>query len=327
MGNYTYVGIDIGKLEICCSLPERKPFILSNDSIGIKALLKRARTIDSPGNLCFVMESTSVYSSRTAEAILELADTWVVIVPPACVNGFKQAGLVRTKNDFVDAVAIREFAEVKHPRPWLPPAQAQRRLRNLQVVMGNLVNAGARLKNIREKLLNEHHHDDIALDSTNRMISQIDTELTNLQAETDKVIASDEVMATDSANIMSIPGIGPKVRNVMMSVIYEQLRNLPQRKLLSYCGMSPREHISGKHKGRTIMSKAGDARVRSVLYMAALVTIKKSGLMHDYYQGQVASGKPGKVAIVNVMRRLLYIIQGVVKANSPFDMEVFLQRG
>jgi transposase len=326
MSNLTYIGIDIGKEVNCCSLPKRKPFMFPNDKTGIRKMLRQAKTIDSPGRLCFVMESTSVYSSRTAEAILEIADTWTAIVPPACVNGFKLAGLVRTKNDFVDASAIREFAEAKKPTPWLPPTEAQRRLRNLQVVMDNLVKAAARMKNVREKLVNEHRPDSCALASCTRMIGQVEDELDALQVEIDRVISADEVLAADSAHILSIPGIGPRVRNVMMSVIYEQLRNLPQRKLLTYCGMSPKDHISGKHRGRTLMSKAGDARVRGVLYMAALVSIRKGALMHDYYQKQKQAGKPSKVAIVNVMRRLLYLIQGVIKSNAPFDREVFLAR-
>ena len=327
MHNFTYIGIDIGKEEICCSLPDRRPFILANDRAGIKALLDQARIIDAPGNLCFVMESTSVYSSRAAEAILELADTWVAIVPPACVNGFKQAGLIRTKNDMVDAVAIRQFAEAKHPTPWLPPTEAQHRLRNLQVVMDNLVKAATRMKNVREKLVHEHRPDSCALASCERMIKLVGVELDELQAEIDRVIAADAVMAADSAHLLSIPSIGPRVRNVIMSVIYAQLRNLPQRKLLTHCGMSPKDHISGKHRGRTLMSKAGDARVRGALYMAALVAIQQGGLMHDYYQKQKKAGKPSKIAIVNVMRRLLYTIQGVVKSNTPFAIEVFQSRG
>jgi transposase len=327
MGNFSYIGVDIGKAEICCSLPDRKPFMLPNDQSGIGLLLQQVAAIDAPRNLCFVMESTSVYSSRTAAALLELADCWVAIVPPACVNGFKQAGLVRTKNDFVDARAIREFAEAKQPTPWLPPSQAQRRLRNLQVVMDNLVRAAARMKNVREKLAHEHRPDTCAVASCQRMIDLIADELTAVQAEIDCVIAADPLMAADSDHILSIPGIGPRVRNVVMSVIYEQLRTLAQRKLLAYCGMSPKDHISGKFKGRTLMSKSGDARVRAVLYMAALVAIQKGGLMHEYYQQQKQAGKPSKVAIVNVMRRLLFLIQGVVKSNAPFDLHVFRSRG
>ena len=326
MSNFTYIGIDVGKDDLCCSLPGIKPFFVNNDPAGIRSLLKKASALGSPDKLCFVMESTSVYSSRTAEMLLELADTWVAIVPPVCVNGFKQAGLVTTKNDVVDAIAIREFAEAKKPAPWLPPNEAQRRLRNLEVVMDNLVRARARLKNVREKLRNEYHRDTIALASVDRMLSQLDAEFDTLQAEFDLVIAANDTLAADSAHLLSIPSIGPRVRNVVMAVIYEQLRTLSERKLLKHCGMTPREHRSGKHKGRTLMSKAGDGRVRGVLHMAALTAIRKGGLMFEYYQKQKAAGKPSKVAIVNVMRRLLYIIQGVVRSNAPFDMDIFLAR-
>ena len=74
------------------------------------------------------------------------------------------------------------------------------------------------------------------------------------------------------------------------------------------------------------MSKAGDGRIRRALFLAAMVSVRKGGLFHDYYHGQKESGTESMVAMVNVMRRLLYLIKGVVRSGKPFDREVFLKR-
>jgi transposase len=323
MGNFTYIGIDVGKKLISCSLPGRKPFDLANDRDGIEALLRLAFTLAAPEQLCFAMESTGEYSSFTASTLLELAPTQASIVPPACIIGFKKAGLTRTKNDRVDAEAIREFAEKKQPPLWLPPTPAQRRLRSLHIVMDSLRRAVTQQKCVREKLTAAHEPDGYAVDCINRVIGSLEQEHARVQAEFDAVIAAEDEMMQDSANMLSIPGVGVVLRNVLLSVCYRQLRELSQRQLLAYCGLSPREHSSGQHKGRTLMSKTGDARIRRALYMAALASIRKGGLFHEYFQQHIQRGKKGKVALVCVMRRLLYIVQGVLKSNSIFDIERF----
>jgi transposase len=323
MSNFTYVGIDIGKKLLSCSLPGRKPFDLSNDLEGIRSLLGLATALAAPGQLCFVMEATGEYSNFTAATLLELAPTQVSIVPPVCITGFKQAGLTRTKNDRVDADAIREFAEKKQPALWLPPTAAQRRLRSLHLVLDSLRQGITQQKCLLEKLTSAQYPDQYAVECVKHVINSLEQEHTLVQAEFETVIAAEEELQRDSANMLSIPGVGPVLRNVIMSVCYRQLRELSQRQLLAYCGMSPREHASGQHKGRTLMSKTGDARIRRALYMAAMVSIRQGGLFYDYFQGHKQRGKNGKVALVCVMRRLLYIIQGVVKSNSSFDIERF----
>jgi transposase len=319
MSNLVYIGLDVGKFQLSCSLPGSKPFDIVNDPAGIGALLRRAKELAPPEQLCFVMESTGEYSTCIAETLLELAATHVAIVPPACINGFKQAGLTRTKNDHVDAVAIREFAAVKQPAPWLSRSLAERRLRSLQLVMHSLRQSITQQKCLSEKLESGHRPDPCAQACIDRVIVSLENEFARIQQEFDKVVAADEALARDSELMLSIPGIGPVVRNVVLAVCYQQLHTLPQRKLLAHCGMSPREQQSGQHRGRTLMSKTGDARIRRALYMAALVVIRKGGLLHEYYQRHKTQGKPGKVIIVSVMRKLLYLIQGVVRSQTPFN--------
>ena len=325
MGNLTYIGIDVGKYQLSCSLPGCKVVDYSNDHKGIQSLLKRVRSLAVPHEqLCFVMESTGGYSAFTAETLLELADVKVSIVPPACVSGFKKSGISRTKTDRADAAAIRKFAESRHPAPWFPPGPGERRLRNLQLLMDGIRNTMARQKCLREKLLSAYQPDKFALDSIQRQLQAQQAEYDRLEVEVEAVIAADQTLAEDSANMLSIPHVGPVLRNAIMVFCYQHLKQLSQRKLLAFCGLSPQENQSGQFKGHTTVSKAGEGRIRRILYMAALGAVRSDGLMYDYFQRQKAEGKHGKVILVNVMRKLLYLIQGVVKSKTNFSEEKFL---
>jgi len=327
MSDYTYIGIDVAKKTLCCSLPGCKPFNVGNNVKGIKSLIGKASAIDDPANILFVMESTGGYSEFTADALGDLAGAKSSIVPPARIIGFRQAEQVNTKNDPSDAGIIRKFALKHNPQPWLPPTRVQRRLRCLHNQMDGLTNAIVQQKCLREKFISAYRPDDFAIESVDRTIRFLKDELRRLQAQFDQTVAEDETMAADAANILSIPGIGPRTCNMILTMIYRQLRELSDRKLLKQCGMEPQEHQSGISKGYTRMSKAGDGRVRRALFLAAMVSVRKTGLFHDYYQEQVAADRKRMVAMVNVMRKLLYLIKGVVRSGKPFDTEVFLNRG
>jgi len=327
MSDYTYIGIDVSKNTLCCSLPDLKPFNIGNNVKGIKSLIARARAIGDPANILFVMESTGGYSEFTADALLDLAQAKSAIVPPARIIGFRQAEQVNTKNDPTDAGIIRKFAVKHNPVPWLPPTQAQRHLRCLHNQMDGLTNAITQQKCLREKFISAYRPDDFAIASVDRIIQFLKDELRRIQAQFDRTVAEDETMAADATNILSIPGIGPRTCNMILTLIYRQLRELSDRKLLKHCGMEPQEHQSGISKGYTRMSKAGDGRVRRALFLAAMVSVRKTGLFHNYYQEQIASGKKRMVAMVNVMRKLLYLIKGVVRSGRPFDIEILRKRG
>jgi len=324
MGNPTYIGVDVGKFQLSCSLPKLKPCEFANDRDGIQSLLELAATLAPAERLWFAMESTGGYSAFTAATLRELADVQVSIVPPACIQGFKLSRLSRTKTDRSDAVAIREFAEQRQPAPWFPPTAALKRLRSLHLAMEGLRGTRARLKCLREKLEAEHQPDQFVLDSLKRQLEFQQQELKLLEDEFEAVISSDPTLAQDSATMLSIPHVGPGLRNTILVLCYPQLKELSQRKLLAYCGMSPREQQSGQFKGQTRMSKTGDGRIRKNCYMAALGAVRSDGLMYDYFLRQKAANVNGKVILTGVMRKLLYLIQGVVKSGTVFDERIFL---
>jgi len=324
MDNPTYIGLDIGKYAVSCAVPGRRVRDFNNDRPGIRCLLQWCGLTSPPAKLFFVMEATGGYCLFTASTLLDLADTRVAIVPPVCIASFIKAGIKRTKTDRADAEAIRRFGEVHHPAPWFPRLKQQQRLRDLLLVFDAAKRTVVRLKCLKEKLATALQPDPFTLASLQRQLDSALAEQRLVAAEMDAVVSADEVLSTDSANMLSIPGVGPGVRNVLLALIGEQLHALSQRKLLAYCGLSPQENQSGKFKGRTMLNKAGDPRIRQILYMAALRAVSPRGILHDYFQRLKRGGKHGKSALVHVMRKLLYLIQALVKSGKPFDRAMYL---
>ena len=217
MDKPTYIGIDIGKFNNSCSAPGKRPKVFKNNAKGTAMLLHHCTQIAPVSELFFVMEATSDYSNICALSLLELADTRVAIVPPACVNGFIKSKIKRLKNDNADAVAIREYAEVAQPSEWLPPTKEQQRLRDLQLVLAGVRKTIARKKCQLEKLKSPKEFDRFAWESLQRSIENEQAEKQLLEAEIEAVIAADGTMSQDSKNMISVPGIGPGVRNVLMA--------------------------------------------------------------------------------------------------------------
>ena len=96
------------------------------------------------------------------------------------------------------------------------------------------------------------------------------------------------------------------------------------REAAASCGLSPHENQSGQFKGQTRMSKTGDGRLRKIFYMAALGAVRSDGLMYEYFRRRKAANDNGKVILSGVMRKLLYLIPGVVRSGTNFDENFFL---
>ncbi len=325
MDNLTYIGIDIGKRTNTCSAPGKKVRSFANTKSGIQKMLKFCSVVAPEQELFFVMESTSVYSLFTAHTLVDLAKVRVAIVPPACVLGFINSKIKRTKNDNVDAVAIREFGKIMQPNPWSPPPVILQQLQQLRLVLDGLTKTITRQKALLEKLEFAPRKCKAALTAQKRLLADAKAERKKILAEIETLIQSDAELAADSKLILSIDGVGEGTRNMIMALCHTELKALSQRKLLAYCGMCPQENQSGKFKGQTRMNKGGDNRIREMLYMVAVSMTTKHGLMREYFiRHKEKRCKPGKVILVSIMRKVLYLIQAVVKSGVPFDRERYL---
>jgi transposase len=315
------IGIDVGKFTLSCSAPNCKVQDFDNNRAGIGAMLEHCCRCAPPSRLLFVMEASGGYSEFAARTLLELVPTSVAIVPPICISSFIKSRIKRLKNDHADALAIRLFGEKTELKPWLPPSLAQRRLRELLLVLDNIKQTVVRQKCLMEKLTTSPAPESFAVACLATIRAEAEAQRRQLEAEIEAVIASEPQLAADSANMLSIPSVGPALRTVLLALCHRQLHELSQRRLLARCGLAPQENQSGKSAGHTTLNKAGDPRIRRTLYMAAQCAIRPGGILHDYYQRQRQKGKSGKSALMSVMRKLLHLIQAVVKSGTRFDKE------
>lgn len=325
MGNPVYIGIDIGKYMVSCSAPGRNVRDFEATPEGCSSLLAMCSELAPAEELFFVMEATGSYSSAFATMLLaEAAELRVAIVPPACVLGFIKSGIRKTKNDHADALAIRHFGEVMQPPAWMPRSETMQSMRDMKLVLDQVTGTVSRYKCTLEKLQNTGSL--VGYEAMNALMKDAEAEKARILDEIDALIQSDSSLAADAELMQSISGVGRITCVTLLACCYAQIKTLSQRQLLAFCGLSPHEYQSGKQKGQTRMSKSGDGRIRRVLYMVAMQMIRKGGILHDYFHKLKAAKGPGKgkVAMVSVMRKALYLIQGVLKSGVPFDRERYM---
>jgi transposase len=260
------------------------------------------------------LEATASYGDDLA-LFLYLAGHTVSIVNPARIKGFAQSELQRNKTDQLDAALIARFCAQKQPQAWTPPpAEIQqlqalmRRLEALQEMRQQEVNRleqGGRQVLIRESLLT--------------IIATLDAEIARLRQLIKAHIDQHPHLKRDRELLMSIPGIGETTAAWLLSEVQvEAYRSA--RQVAAHAGLTPRHQESGTRvRGRTRMSKTGNARLRRALYMPALSAKRYNPIIAAFCQRLQQRGKRPMEIIGAAMRKLLHIAYGVLKSGKAFD--------
>lgn len=250
-------------------------------------------------------EATGAYH-RLLE--LALADLPCVKLNPARARQFAQAAGTLAKTDRIDAVILARMAVTLQPpvRPANTPQQAK--LAELISARDGLVRDKIALqnqaKNLTLPLLKRQHKK--RLDQIERYIEQVDVELA-------KIIAADAELARRHEIISSIAGVGTRTADQLVATMPE-LGALEPKQAASLAGLAPVARQSGQWKGRSFI-QGGRANVRRSLYMPALVAARYNADLKAKYQSLIASGKPAKVAVVTLMRKLIVMANALIKAD------------
>ena len=250
-------------------------------------------------------EATGAYH-RLLE--LALADLPCVKLNPARARQFAQAAGTLAKTDRIDAVILARMAVTLQPpvRPANTPQQAK--LAELISARDGLVRDKIALqnqaKNLTLPLLKRQHKK--RLDQIERYIEQVDVELA-------KIIAADAELARRHEIISSIAGVGTRTADQLVATMPE-LKALEPKQAASLAGLAPVARQSGQWKGRSFI-QGGRANVRRSLYMPALVAARYNADLKAKYQSLIASGKPAKVAVVTLMRKLIVMANALIKAD------------
>jgi transposase len=322
------LGIDVSKAKLDCTLLldvdtlRCRSKSVPNTLAGVSTLLQWVER-HSGCTLEQVragLEPTGVYHEAAALALYE-AGVRVFVINPAQVRDFAKGHAVRTKTDAKDSLMLALCAAQVKLTPWQPaPAE----IRELRALMSRLEAVEGELR----AELNRQEKAQIAADpqlvqrSIADAISFWEAERERLQRAIDEHIDGHPELKNEQARLLSIPAVGQKTANRMLCMLHTgQFRSASQ--LAAYLGLVPVEYQSGSSiRGRPRLSKAGSARVRAALYMAAVTAIRHNPDVRALYQRLLSRGKAKMSALCAAMRKLVHICFGVFKNAQPYRSQI-----
>ena len=304
----TYVGIDVSKHWLDVGIrPARRAERLANDEAGIEAVVAQLGAV-APERI--VLEASGGLELPLVAA-LAAAALPVVVVNPRQVRDFARATGRLAQTDALDAQVLAHFAEAVRPelRP-LPDAETQA-LRDLVARRRQLV---AMLVAERQRRRAARAAVRPAIEAhiawLQQALAQLDDQLQTSVQLSPHWRAHDQLWR-------SVPGVGPQLARTLLAQLPE-LGQLDRRRIAALVGVAPYNRDSGQWRGsRSIWG--GRASVRAALYMSALVASRHNPVIRDFYQRLLARGKPKKSALTACMRKLLVILNAILKTNTPWQ--------
>ena len=307
-----HVGIDVAKdtLEVACG-PQAATRCFSNDDAGHEALVGAlsAQRVD-----LIVMEATGGYEAACACA-LQAAGFAVAVVNARQARDFAKAMGHLAKTDAIDARVLAQLAQVIAAQPnreRFVKVLADAEQQHLQALVLRRSQLIGMLAAERQRLAISHA---AARKSIHKLIGAIRKQLEDIEAQLANHIAHHH--ADLSALLQSIGGVGPATAAMLIAELPE-LGRLERRQIAALVGVAPFNRDSGSMRGKRMIS-GGRAQVRRSLYMAALVATCFNPVIARFYQRLLAAGKPKKVALVACMRKLLTILNAMVRSGKPWD--------
>ena len=315
-----FTGVDVSKdrLDVCLrwSEPEsnqkEEAFFVAYDDSGIDALLSR---LLEERTALVVLEATGGFE-RTVVGALAAQGLPVVVVNPRQVRDFARATGTLAKTDRIDAAILARFAESVRPAPKPLP---DREIRALQAIVAR-----------RRQLLGMIAAENNRLGSAPKPVAKrikahirwLQKELSRTEGDLEAAIESSPVLGENEALLRSVPGVGPVLARTLLAGVPE-LGTLTHKRVAALVGVAPLNRDSGTLHGRRSVW-GGRAEVRAALYMGALVAARRNPVVRGFYERLLAAGKPKKVALVACMRKLLSILNAVLKHRTPWRFPQYL---
>jgi len=309
MAESCFIGIDVSKDSLDLhALPGAESRRFPNDEEGITQTL--AWTAARNPSLV-VLEATGGYQARIA-AELAARNITVSVVNPRQVRDFARATGQLAKTDALDAAIIARFARDVRPHPRPLPDEAEQAIKAL-------VTRRMQLIVMRTAELNRLHQDTPKRVTTSleKSVAFLDREIESLDGEIDDQIKQSPLWREKEDLLKSVPGVGPQTARTLLSQLPE-LGKLSRREIAAFVGVAPLNRDSGKLRGRRVIA-GGRSQVRAALYMAALAASRFNPRIRAFYLRLRAAGKPAKVALTACMRKLLIILNTMLKTQTRFS--------
>jgi len=262
------------------------------------------------------LEATGRHGLGIALALHETGHV-VSIVNPAQIRDFARTKLGRNKTDQVDAVHIREYAELFNPCQWTPPSPAMRRLSELQTIRAGTVAGLTEWKNRRGSGM----ADDMALSLAETTIQHFTSQLEAVDEAIAATIDNDPDLCNKRDLLISINGVGEVLAGIVLAELPGPDVLGSSAAVAAYAGLNPQQHQSGTSVNRAVrISKIGNAVLRTALYMPALSAMRYNPAVAALVDRLKAQGRlKGKQIVIAAMRKLLVLCFGVLKTGKEFD--------
>lgn len=304
-----YVGIDVAKRHLDLAIHATgQPWQVANDAAGVKQVVKHLRTV---APTLIVLEATGGLETRVVSA-LAAAQLPVVVVNPRQVRAFAQATGTLAKTDRLDAQVLAHFAAAMQPTPRpLPDAATQqlsavltRRQQLVDMMTAESNRLGAQPNSALRKRVRVH-------------LTWLTKELERTEKELTQLIQQSPVWRVQDDLLQSAKGVGPVLSQTLLAEVPE-LGHLHHKQMAALIGVAPFNRDSGGNRGKRRIW-GGRARVRAVLYMGALVATRHNPVIKAFYERLLAAGKEKKVALTACMRKLLRILNAMMKHQTKWQ--------
>ena len=302
------VGIDVSKDRLDVALrPSGEAFDVPRNAAGLDALAERLQPL-APSIVA--LEATGGFE-QVAAAALAAAGLPVVVVNPAQVRAFAQALGQRAKSDPIDAAIIAHFAEATRPEVRPLPDEATRLLGDLVTRRRQIITMIGAEKQ-REKRATRRTGKSIA-----RLVKALEKELASVDTDIDDAVRGSPVWRQKEDLLASVPGVGPVIARTLIAELPE-LGRLDRRQVAALAGLAPFTRQSGQWRGKSFIG-GGRTSVRTALFMGAMVAKRHNPVLKAFFDRLVAAGKPKMVALVAVARKLLTILNAIIRDQKPWQ--------
>ena len=304
-----FIGIDVAKDRLDVHVrPFGEAFAVARDSEGLAQLSERLTAL---APTLVVLEATGGFEVTVAAALAAVRLP-LAVVNPRQIRDFARATGQLAKTDALDAAVIARFAEAVRPEARPVPDAESRLLGELVARRRQIIEMMTAERNRRRQLTSRR-----LIKSVDRLLLALQKELTDIERELDDTIRGTPAWREAEDLLTSVPGVGNIVARMLIADLPE-LGRLDRKKIAALVGVAPINRDSGKMRGKRT-TWGGRANVRAILYMAALVASRHNPTLARFYQRLLAAGKPKKLALTAVMRKLLTILNAILRDRTPWQ--------
>jgi len=304
-----FVGIDIAQERLDVHvLPQGDALKFQNDAKGIEKLIRHLR---KAAPKVIVMESSGGFEISLA-AELGAADLPLAAVNPRQVRDFARGIGKLAKTDSIDAYVLASFAQTNKIEPRPLPSEEEQLIKDLVRRRQQLISLRATEKNRLHRVRSKPVRESILV-----VIQTLDEQIRSIDRDLDNILRSSPLWRDKEDLLKSFSGVGPVTARTLLALLPE-LGKANRQQIAALVGLAPLNRDSGKMKGKRMIA-GGRTDVRNALYMAALTASKHNSTIKAFYERLTQAGKPAKVALTACMRRILVILNAMIKRKQPFQ--------